>query len=111
MAAGPRGRTATREGNSLTTIVQRLDYLELSLKDLNPQTSGRVVTRMTELECLTRDNCNKMIKLSWEREKAIDTKLKDVEAMVCRVESVAGQGEGRLKKRGETERLATNRSL
>ncbi len=52
-----------------------------------------------------------MLEITLKREEVIDTKLKDVEAMVFRAESVAGHGEGRLKKRGETERLATKSSL
>ncbi len=111
MAASSRGRTATREGNSLASIGHRLDYLERSLADLNPQTSGRAVTRMTELERLTRDNCSALLTITLKREEEIDTKLKFCEAMVLRAEKVAGQGEERLKKRGDAERRETTRTL
>ena len=98
-------------GLRLRGLDERLDHLERTLYDLDPQTSKRTLDTMTEIESVSRKNCNEMLRITEEAAGAIDGKLKVAKDMCDRSTTLVEHGIEKLKRKGDEERRETTRTI
>ena len=111
-ARGGRGGNAGNTlGVRLTAFDERLDHLELVLYDLDPRTSQRTIDRVVELEKLTREHSNEVLRIVMIRQGEIEEQLKVADGLVERSAALVSQGIDRLKRKGDEERKATTLTL
>ena len=111
-ARGGRGGNAGNTlGVRLTAFDERLDHLELVLYDLDPRTSQRTIDRVVELEKLTREHSNEVLRIVMIRKGEIEEQLKVADDLVKRSAALVSQGIDRLKRKGDEERKATTLTL
>ena len=61
-------------GAPLTAITERLNYLELRLADITPESSRVILQRMVELEETTRVRPNHVVVAAWKSSRRTTTK-------------------------------------
>ena len=58
-------------GKKLQNITDRLDHLERKMQDLTKEGSIRVLDRMHELEQVTRDQCNDLLRIMYDKSRDV----------------------------------------
>ena len=115
-AASARGRRRKEgKGSDVASRLreqdERLDFLELRLADLDPRTSKRTIERVTELEEVTRNNCNHMVEISGVRLGEVREALARAIAISEDLGKLADGIEQRIRRRCDEERKDAVASL
>jgi hypothetical protein len=108
MPAQARGRLGGPTlGDQLGSMRERIDDLERQMLDLHGGTAARVLTRMHELEDVTRTQCNEVLACFDQRKAGLQGVVAAAEEQCRRAEHLSGTLEQRLRRRADMERQET----
>ena len=88
-------------------IIGRLNYLEQTLADLDPQSSGRVLDRMHELEECIRKQGNDFLSIVHQRAADIEKTSRHCQELAEQAELQCSNLESKLARQGDRERQQT----
>ena len=88
-------------------ITARLNYLEHKLADLDPQSSGRVLDRMHELEKCIRKQGNDFLSIVHQRAADIEKTSRHCQDFAEHAELQCSNLESKLARQGDRERQET----
>jgi hypothetical protein len=108
-ARGSRGGSTL--GDQLGSLRERIDDLERQMLDIYGDTSARVLTRMHELEDVTRTQCNEVLACFDQRKAKLQEVVAAAEEQCRRAEHLSGNLEQRLRRRADMERQETTAVL
>ena len=98
-------------GAPLSAITERLNYLELRLADITPESSRVILERMVELEKTTRDNCNHAMRNNILYKDMLDQSLKKAEDLMQKAERLEDTLLKRIQRPHDLERQETTAVL
>ena len=84
-------------------IIGRLDYLEQTLADLDPQSSGRVLDRMHELEECIRKQGNDFLSIVHQRAADIEKTSRHCQELAEQAELQCSNLESKLARQGDRD--------